>query len=93
MSEQEPKYDFRDGHVFNRASGEMIPEDEPVMVFRARDIHALAVIEFYRVLLNDQEHQEAVLRRRYDFSNFRRRHPDRMKEPDTDLGASNAHGR
>lgn len=88
MTQQEPKYEFRDGHVFNRASGEMIPEDEPVMVFRARDIHALPMIYYYLSSITDPEHVEAVRRRARDFGDFQANHPDRMKEPDTDLGPS-----
>jgi hypothetical protein len=85
MKEQEPKYEFRDGNIFNRASGEMIPTNEPVMVFRARDKHALAMIHYYRSLVENQEHQIAVDRRIADFSAFAFNHAEQMKEPDTQL--------
>ena len=84
---QEPKYTV-DGHsIINRASGEAIPPDEPVFIFRARD--KLAV----RALLNyaDQigrlpgsgEHFAAVRKRVKHFRAFASRHPERMKTPDT----------
>lgn len=83
--EQEPKYDFRDGHVFNRANGEMIPEDEPVFVFRARDIHAADILRLYAGRVSDPQHLQAVLARAVQFDQFAHNHPDRMKQPDTDV--------
>ena len=71
--------------MFNVASGEMIPDDEPVMVFRARDIHAVRVIEHYLSRVRDEAHFDAVAVRRDDFLAFAAEHPERMKEPDTAL--------
>ena len=82
---QEPKYFFEDGKVFNRASGEQIPEDEPVIVFRARDNHALDVLRFYLSVISNAEHAIAVGKRIDDFAAFKAAHPDRMKEPDTQI--------
>lgn len=88
MSINDPKYNFADNCIYNAASGEMIPEDEPVMVFRARDVHALHVINHYLFLLSeaegDDDHILAVLKRKNAFFDFRARHADRMKEPDTE---------
>ncbi len=83
--QQEPKYFFENGHVFNRASGEMIPDDEPIMIFRARDIHALPMLNFYLSLLNDENHKKAVKRRISHFEYFAHNASERMKEPDTQL--------
>lgn len=84
MSVYDPKYDFRDGRVFNVASGEVIPEDEPVFVFRARDRKAIdhALIP-YMLAAADPHHARAVQKRIEDFERFARNHPERMKEPDT----------
>lgn len=82
--EQEPKYRFDGGRVINRASGEAIPLDEPVMVFRGRDKHAVALIRFYLGLVSDLGHQDAVAARLCQFADFADQHPDRMKEPDTE---------
>ena len=48
MSINDPKYNFADNCIYNVASGEMIPEDEPCMVFRARDKYAWFVIKIGR---------------------------------------------
>lgn len=95
---QDSKYRFTslsgtdEGGIINRQSGELIPLDEPVMVFRARDKHALAVIEFYKTLILktdnpltiDPWHLSAVETRIEHFSSFANEHPDRMKFPDTE---------
>jgi hypothetical protein len=85
---QEPKYRFEGGRVINRASGEAIPLDEPVFVFRARDIWAALALSRYANQVGDQQHREAIRARVADFRNFAAEHPERMKEPDTDTGAS-----
>lgn len=85
-AKQEPKYEARDGRIFNRASGEAIPDDEPVFILRARDTTAVATLLHYyhghRLAENDQ-HADAVLQRVLDFQRFMREHPERMKYPDT----------
>lgn len=91
---QEPKYQaviFHDGEpsfgddtkVINRITGEAIPDDEPIMIFRARDVHALDVIAHYRRLCSDEGHKRVVNDRWHDFNRFAEAHPDRMKEPDS----------
>jgi hypothetical protein len=80
---QEPKYEIRDGKIVNRSSGEAIPDDEPIMIFRARDKHAHgAIMDYFRRCSNTQ-HAEVVLARAAQFAEFADDHPDRMKEPDT----------
>lgn len=81
---QEPKYDFQDGQVINRASGEVIPADEPVFILRGRDIHAVATLNDYWLRVGAGEHGDAVNARIVQFNEFAEQHPDRMKEPDTD---------
>lgn len=82
---QDPKYDFQNGRVINRASGEAIPEDEPVFVFRARDVHAAdAIFDYYIRIEGGTAHEDAVLQRHIDFKDFAKEHPDRMKDPDTE---------
>lgn len=86
---QEPKYGIRDNRLFNRASGEFIPEDEPVFIFRARDRHAIYAIAQYKGhFLRDESHKDAVGKRIQDFRNFMEANPARMKEPDTALPAA-----
>jgi hypothetical protein len=85
--EQEPKYG---GALFNRASGESIPADEPVFIFRARDWYSVNVLAHYGRMLPDGAHRAAVWARVADFKAFAAEHPDRMKEPDTALQAPQA---
>ncbi|WP_084398328.1 hypothetical protein [Henriciella aquimarina] len=88
MSINDPKYSFSQDRITNVASGEVVPEDEPCMVFRARDRHAISVIKHYiSQLIEDpdvpSEHLNAVLGRLDAFREFRADHPQRMKAPDT----------
>jgi len=82
---QEPKYTVNGSAIVNRASGEAIPADEPVFIFRARDRKALRALTVYgaAVALGSFEHWDAVSERIADFSRFAAAHPERMKEPDT----------
>ena len=83
---QEPKYyaDLRTGSIVNRASGEAIPDDEPIMIFRARDKHAREAIAYYQSRCKNTLHGEVIQRRFEAFDKFASDHPERMKEPDTD---------
>ena len=80
--EQEPKYDSDGKHIFNRQSLEIIPDDEPVMIFRARDKNAAPMIAFYAKLCRDEQHRAIVKERLHHFVDFIHDHPERMKEPD-----------
>jgi hypothetical protein len=82
---QEPKYDVTpEGRIINQASGEIIPDDEPIFIFRARDTYALSVLLYYAQSLSlESEHQQTVMERVEDFRQFKAAHPDRMKIPDT----------
>lgn len=83
---QDPKYGIRDNRLVNMATGEPIPDDEPVMIFRAKDVHAgFAIFEYARKCC-DADHRDAVAARYVEFRNFARDNPDRMKEPDTVAG-------
>ena len=81
---QEPKYTVNGRAIVNRSSGEAIPEDEPVFIFRARDVHAREALEAYACVLQADSHRDAVVQRVADFAGFERAHPERMKVPDTD---------
>jgi hypothetical protein len=82
---QNPKYDVdKRGRIFNRSSGEVIPDDEPVFILRARDRWAIDVLLHYQGLCQDREHRLAVERRIEEFDRFQDENAERMKEPDTD---------
>lgn len=80
---QESKYEARGDRLFNRATGQQIPDNEPVFVLRAKDKHALAALNAYLKAVETPEHAAAVQLRIGDFLNFRNHNPSRMKEPDT----------
>ncbi len=81
---QEPKYTVDGRSIINRASGESIPDDEPVFILRARDKRAVESLCAYQNHVRDRRHAEAVWFRIEDFLRFAREHPERMKEPDTE---------
>lgn len=83
---QEPKYNSDQGGIFNRASGEYIPHEEPVFILRARDKHAIQTLQFYADMVKDEHHQSVVAARIAHFTNYQMNYPERMKEPDTDKG-------
>lgn len=82
---QEPKYTTsgKDGRLVNRASGKPIPDDEPVFILRAQDVHALPALLGYMTLVENEEHRRALQARALAFEAFRDAHPERMKFPDT----------
>ena len=85
---QEPKYEFEQSaegpRLRNRRTMQAIPLDEPVFIFRARDVHAVDTLMHYagRIVDGDRGHIEQVHQRIEDFIQFREQHPERMKEPD-----------
>lgn len=81
---QEPKYTVsqKDGRLVNRDTGKPIPDDEPVFILRAQDIHAVPLLYAYLAMVTT-EHSYAVHRRIKDFEAFALAHLDRMKEPDS----------
>lgn len=81
--EQEPKYDIIDGRIVNRKTGVPIPDNEPVMIFRAKDVYAAAAINAYHCLVPPGEHRDAVEARINDFRRFAHNNPGLMKAPDT----------
>jgi len=81
---QEPKYGIYSNHIYNRASGEFIPDDEPVMIFRARDnVFTTYLTKYLENFPVDSDHYKAVKHRLDQFQKFALEHPERMKYPDT----------
>lgn len=83
---QEPKYTVDGSSILNRSSGVAIPADEPVFVFRARDVLAIDALKTYEAqvaLRADSDHLAAVRNRIEDFARFAETHPDLMKVPDS----------
>jgi hypothetical protein len=84
---QEPKYtaSSKTGRLVNRSTGIAIPDDEPVMVFRAKDRHAIGAIAYYLQLCANPDHRAVIKSRMSDFQAFAAANPERMKEPDSSL--------
>jgi len=80
---QEPKYHCTNGALVNRETDRPISEDEPVMIFRGQDKHAVSVLEYYQKLCKDANHRDSVDERIKAFKEFAREHHGRMKEPDS----------
>lgn len=83
---QEPKYRINyNGKLVNRQSGDVIPDDEPVFILRARDNLAVDVLTAYLSHGMAEEHRRAVSLRLLQFKQFAKQHPDLMKDPDTTI--------
>lgn len=80
----DPKYRIEGDEILN-LSGVPIPLEEPLILFRARDRHALAALRKYQ---DDCEsdactefHMAGIANRIDAFTRFRQEHPDKMKQP------------
>lgn len=74
-------WDKHSGVFRNRVSGEPIPKEEPILILRARDHHSISVLRFYRKLVQDFHHFQALSDRINEFESYRALYPERMKEP------------
>lgn len=87
---QEPKYMIVDEHgnelpdarIANRATGQTIPDEEPILIVRGKDRHAPGFIAGYVDRCENVDHQHAVRARLGVFDQFQADHPERVKEPD-----------
>lgn len=86
----DPKYgvtqtDSGEFIVCKNKTGEPVPSDEPMILFRARDKHAINMLHFYRSqCLADgctPEHMAGIENRIAAFREFAQAHPGRMKQP------------
>jgi hypothetical protein len=78
---EDRKFKFEGGRFVNRVSGEPIPDDEPVIIFRARDRKSIAVLNFYLSICDDEHHRQAIRDRIAEFTLYQRDNPKRVKEP------------
>lgn len=82
---QDPHFHFFGGRIINRATFDVIPPDEPVFVFRARDLFALRALRSYAAALDHSDappERRASLQERIGaFVRFGMDHPRRMKVP------------
>jgi hypothetical protein len=85
----DPKFHIEDEDsvisIVKTSNGEPIPDDEPKMLFRARDRHALETLRYYRAICADDDctdfQMAGIENRMAAFEQFRREHFERMKQP------------
>ncbi len=86
----DPKFHIEVGELGNASivktsNGDPIPDDEPLMLFRARDHNALVTLRYYRQVCKADgcnDFQLAGIDNRIEaFVKFRAEHADRMKQP------------
>ena len=86
MKTQDPKYDIEDGRLVNAVTRVPIPEDEPIFILRAQDGHAAPTLWNYWHDCKNLAHRNVVYARLVAFRVFAEKsHPERMKEPDTEV--------
>ncbi len=77
--------DALEARLVKLGTDDVIPPDEPVMIFRGRDRLAVKMIEFYRELSLEDGctafHLDGIDNRLDAFETFALEHPDRMKQP------------
>ena len=80
---QEPKYDAVDGRIVNRATGEAIPDDEPIMIFRAKDVKSTGVLSNYMHSCMNHDHRAVVKARLQQFIDWQYKNHGKVQEPNT----------
>ena len=81
----DPKYHIESEKIIKTSNGEEVPDDEPLILFRARDNLAIDMLCEYRqtcIEAGCTKHQiKAVGDRLAEFERFAKEHPERMKQP------------
>jgi len=85
------KFGITNNRVVKTSNGEAIPDDEPVILFRARDYLALPTLLDYkdRCIFDGCTvyHLDLLNKIIKEFSDFSEQHPERMKQPGVTRGA------
>lgn len=77
----ERKYKIMDGKLVKRIGEKPIPDDEPIVVFRAKDRKALPVLVAYNLILDNLEQKAEFTKTINDFRAFQEMNPEKMAEP------------
>lgn len=75
------KYGIRHNELVNKVTGNAIPINEPLFIFRAQDKRAVHALEAYWDVCTDENHKEAVAERTADFVCWADENQDQMVEP------------
>lgn len=85
MRELDGKFSIHGEEIVNTISGEVVPADEPIMFFRARDRFALGALRFYLLQCTlegcDPKHLAGINFNIERFEEFSKKHQERMKQP------------
>lgn len=76
-------FEIVDNKLVSTTKGMVVPENEPIFVLRARDLKSLSTIRCYQSLFTPTSHDWKVVQEVLDdFSEFRQKFPEKMKEPE-----------
>ncbi len=85
MRKIDGKFHVEGDEIIKTTNGEALPDDEPLFLFRARDRLALrALWAFEEASQRDgcnEYHMKGIWAAISKFTEFREKHPDRMKQP------------
>lgn len=86
MRRIDAKYHIENDQIVKTTTGEVLPEDEPLILFRGKDSLLRRLMAFYGDLCRShgspQEMLDLVDQSLYGFEKFAEEHPERMKVPD-----------
>ena len=90
MRKLDSKFNIEADQIVKTSNGDVIPEDEPLFLLRARDRLAIPLLEIYNQLskvdgCNDY-HFAALDQTIARFAQFARLNPGRMKQPSVTRG-------
>lgn len=77
----DPKYKIRAGRICTAATGEPIPADEPVLIVRAQDVHALDTLWCYYRMIESASVKASIFERIKAFDEWAKKNVSRMKQP------------
>ncbi len=77
----ERKYMIKDNRLVKRSNQVPIPENEPLFIFRAKDLKALPVLVAYSMIVDSLDQKESIQRSVEDFRRFMAENPDKIGEP------------
>lgn len=85
MRKLDSKFHIENDQIVKTSNGDVIPEDEPVFLLRARDYLALPMLEYYRKLSVEDGctdyHLNGLLDMHGRFVRFQTENPGKMKQP------------
>jgi hypothetical protein len=90
MRKLDGKFELKDNQVVKISNGEVLPEDEPLFIFRARDYLAVPTLfEYLRLCENDgaTSYQISGIKTQIlQFQLWRDKNKDKMKQPGVTKG-------